>query len=96
MSLVGPRPLPIDDVKNESWLSNIPEHEQQKYRDWLRDRLTVMPGVTGLWQISGKSDSDLDNWVEQDYKYLNTHSAFIDFKILVLTPFLILKNKKKS
>lgn len=72
MSLVGPRPLPLRDVSrfNESWL--------------LR-RFCVTPGITGLWQINGRSNTDFDRWIEQDLKYINEWSLMLDLKILVKT-----------
>jgi lipopolysaccharide/colanic/teichoic acid biosynthesis glycosyltransferase len=71
MSFVGPRPpLP---------------HEVEKYEDWQLERLSVMPGITCLWQISGRSNLSFDEWVELDLKYINSRSLWLDITILLKT-----------
>jgi exopolysaccharide biosynthesis polyprenyl glycosylphosphotransferase len=72
MSLVGPRPLPVRDYN----LFNL---------DWHRRRFSVRPGITCLWQISGRSDLDFDEWMELDMKYIDSWSLSLDFKILLRT-----------
>ena len=73
MSLVGPRPLPIYEVENF-------ENPAQ------RRRLSVKPGITCLWQISGRSDiRDFATWVKLDLEYIDNWSIWLDFKILLLT-----------
>ena len=69
MSLVGPRPLPNRDVTrfNESWLMR---------------RFSVKPGLTCLWQINGRSNTDFDTWIALDLKYIDEWSFLLDFKIL--------------
>ena len=71
MSLVGPRPLPQRDF----------EHLE----DWHRKRYLVLPGVTGLWQVSGRSELDFDDLVRLDFLYLERWSVFLDLTILVKT-----------
>jgi lipopolysaccharide/colanic/teichoic acid biosynthesis glycosyltransferase len=71
MSLVGPRPHPFDDVEG--------------YADWHFRRLSVKPGVTGLWQISARSDPDFDTWVRLDLEYIDTWSLGLDLRILLGT-----------
>jgi lipopolysaccharide/colanic/teichoic acid biosynthesis glycosyltransferase len=71
MSLVGPRPHPFDDVAG--------------YADWHFRRLSVKPGVTGLWQISARSDPDFDTWVRLDLEYIDNWSLALDLRILVGT-----------
>lgn len=71
MSLVGPRP-PIPE-----------EVSQYSMRDL--QRLAVKPGITGLWQVSGRSDIDFDTWVEMDLRYIETWSLALDLKLLLLT-----------
>ena len=72
MSLVGPRPP-------------TPE-ELVRYQEWHRRRLSMKPGVTGLWQVSGRSDIlDFDEWMELDLAYIDTWSLGLDLKILVRT-----------
>jgi lipopolysaccharide/colanic/teichoic acid biosynthesis glycosyltransferase len=71
MSLVGPRPHPFDDVAG--------------YAEWHHRRLSVKPGITGLWQIRGRRDPDFDKWVEYDLEYVDRWSLALDFKIMLLT-----------
>jgi lipopolysaccharide/colanic/teichoic acid biosynthesis glycosyltransferase len=73
MSLVGPRP-PIP-------------YEYACYNTWHRRRLlTVKPGITGLWQVRGRSRVSFDEMVRLDLKYAETWSVWLDLKILCLTP----------
>ena len=70
MSLVGPRPLPVDEVKRFNDLAH-------------RRRLSVKPGLTCLWQISGRSNvSDFRDWVRLDLEYIDNWSLWLDFSIL--------------
>lgn len=71
MSLVGPRPLPQDEIEKQSW-------DQRR-------RLSVKPGMTGLWQVSGRSDLKFQEWVDLDLQYIDTWSIVQDFVILVKT-----------
>jgi exopolysaccharide biosynthesis polyprenyl glycosylphosphotransferase len=71
MSLVGPRPLP--------------ERDYERLEDWHKKRYLVMPGITGLWQVSGRSDLDFDDLVRLDFLYLERWSVFLDLSILVKT-----------
>jgi len=71
MSLVGPRPP-------------IPQ-EVEHYEPWQRRRLAMKPGITCLWQISGRSDLDFATWMELDLAYIDHWSLWLDLKILVLT-----------
>jgi lipopolysaccharide/colanic/teichoic acid biosynthesis glycosyltransferase len=72
MSLVGPRPLPLRDVS--------------RFEDsWLLRRFSIRPGLTCLWQISGRSNTSFDDWIKQDLSYIDNWSIFLDLKILVLT-----------
>jgi lipopolysaccharide/colanic/teichoic acid biosynthesis glycosyltransferase len=72
MSLVGPRPLPLRDV------SRLEEA-------WLMRRFCVVPGLTCLWQINGRSNTSFDKWVEQDMKYIENWSLMLDLHILAKT-----------
>jgi exopolysaccharide biosynthesis polyprenyl glycosylphosphotransferase len=70
MSLVGPRPLPVDEVKRFNDLAH-------------RRRLSVKPGITCLWQISGRNNvSDFKEWVRLDLEYIDNWSLWLDVKIL--------------
>jgi exopolysaccharide biosynthesis polyprenyl glycosylphosphotransferase len=71
MSLVGPRPLP--------------ERDYQRLDDWHRKRYLVLPGMTGLWQVSGRSELDFDELVRLDFLYLERWSVFLDLSILLKT-----------
>jgi exopolysaccharide biosynthesis polyprenyl glycosylphosphotransferase len=71
MSLVGPRPLPLRDY--------------EQLEDWHRKRYNVLPGVTGLWQISGRSNLGFDDLVRLDFYYLENWSLWMDIAILVKT-----------
>ncbi|MDD2336187.1 MAG: sugar transferase [Geobacteraceae bacterium] len=80
MSLVGPRPA-------------IP-YEFDNYNVWHRYRLLqVKPGITGLWQVTGRSATTFDEMVRLDLKYINEWSLWLDFKILLLTPWAVVKGK---
>jgi lipopolysaccharide/colanic/teichoic acid biosynthesis glycosyltransferase len=71
MSLVGPRPLP--------------ERDYEMLDDWHRKRYLVLPGVTGLWQVSGRSELDFDDLVHLDFIYLESWSLALDLTILLKT-----------
>lgn len=71
MSLVGPRPLP--------------ERDYAMLEDWHRKRYLVLPGITGLWQVSGRSELDFDDLVHLDFLYLERWSLALDLTILLKT-----------
>jgi len=71
MSLVGPRPLP--------------ERDYAMLEDWHRKRYLVLPGITGLWQVSGRSELDFDDLVHLDFLYLEHWSLALDLTILLKT-----------
>jgi exopolysaccharide biosynthesis polyprenyl glycosylphosphotransferase len=71
MSLVGPRPLP--------------QRDYDRLEDWHRKRYLVLPGITGLWQVSGRSELDFDELVRLDFLYLERWSVFLDLSILLKT-----------
>ena len=71
MSLVGPRPLVVD--------------EDQRVQGWHRRRLHLMPGMTGVWQIAGSARVPLDEMVAMDYLYIVNWSLWSDVKILLRT-----------
>jgi exopolysaccharide biosynthesis polyprenyl glycosylphosphotransferase len=79
MSLVGPRPP-------------LPE-EVSRYEPWQRRRLSMSPGLTCLWQVSGRNDLDFDRWMELDLKYIDTWSPMLDLKILLKTVPAVLSGK---
>jgi len=71
MSLVGPRPLPIRDFN--------------RLDEWHRKRYLVLPGITGLWQVSGRAELDFDDLVRLDFLYLERWSILLDLVILLKT-----------
>jgi lipopolysaccharide/colanic/teichoic acid biosynthesis glycosyltransferase len=71
MSIVGPRPAPPREV--------------EKYSIWHRRRLSMRPGLTGLWQVSARSEADFDRRVELDLDYIDRWSLWMDVKILLRT-----------
>jgi exopolysaccharide biosynthesis polyprenyl glycosylphosphotransferase len=71
MSLVGPRPLPMRDF--------------DRLEEWHKKRYLVLPGITGLWQVSGRSELDFDDLVRLDFLYLERWSIFLDLRILLRT-----------
>jgi len=71
MSLVGPRaPLP---------------QEVKEYTRWQRRRLSVKPGITCLWQVSGRNEINFHEWMKLDLHYIDNWSLLLDFKILLRT-----------
>jgi exopolysaccharide biosynthesis polyprenyl glycosylphosphotransferase len=75
MSLVGPRPLPIRDY--------------ERLEEWHRRRYLVLPGMTGLWQVAGRSDLSFDDLVRLDFYYLENWSIWLDVSILLKTPLAV-------
>ena len=82
MSLVGPRPP-------------IPE-EVAKYQRWQRRRLAMKPGLTCLWQVSGRNNLDFDRWMQLDLEYIDSWTPMLDFKILLKTIPAVLSGKGAS
>lgn len=72
MSIVGPRPLPVRDVSRF--------HEARLMR-----RFSVRPGITCLWQVTGRSNTDFDQWVQLDLDYIDNWSLSLDAHILIRT-----------
>ena len=79
MSLVGPRPLPV--------------HEVARFRAWHLRRLAVMPGLTCLWQVSGRSELAFDDWMRMDIWYVRHQSLWTDCKLLLRTPWSVLSGR---
>lgn len=77
MSLVGPRP--------------VTEQEINRYGEYIKFYKAVRPGITGLWQVSGRSNTDYDQRVELDTFYVQNWSLFLDFKILIKTIIVVIK-----
>jgi exopolysaccharide biosynthesis polyprenyl glycosylphosphotransferase len=71
MSLVGPRP-PLPS-------------EVQEYQPWQRRKLSMKPGLTCIWQVSGRNKVSFKEWMKMDLEYIDRWSLFLDFKLLALT-----------
>jgi lipopolysaccharide/colanic/teichoic acid biosynthesis glycosyltransferase len=82
MSLVGPRP-PIPD-------------EVARYERWQRRRLAMKPGLTGLWQVSGRNEVDFERWMALDLQYIDNWSPWLDLKILARTVPVVLSGRGAS
>jgi undecaprenyl-phosphate galactose phosphotransferase len=79
MSLVGPRPC-------------LP-YEYEVYDDWHKRRIGVRPGCTGLWQVTGRSETSYDDMVVLDIYYLQNISPWFDLQLLLKTIPVIIKGK---
>jgi exopolysaccharide biosynthesis polyprenyl glycosylphosphotransferase len=71
MSLVGPRPPLPQEVAG--------------YDLWHRRRLSMKPGITGLWQIEGRREPEFDRWVQKDLEYIDRWSTWLDIRIMLRT-----------
>ncbi|WP_238942622.1 sugar transferase [Planococcus beigongshangi] len=79
MSLVGPRPALPDEV--------------DKYTDFERRRIAVVPGLTCYWQVSGRSNIGFDEWVKLDLKYIKERNTLVDLKLICRTVFVLFGSK---
>lgn len=82
MSWIGPRPC-------------IP-YELEKYQPWHYERFNSLPGLTGWWQVKGKNRTTFDEMVRLDIEYTQRRSLFLDFYILLRTPFVIIRQVFES
>jgi exopolysaccharide biosynthesis polyprenyl glycosylphosphotransferase len=83
MSLVGPRPMSLRDVKRFD-------------AGWLMRRFSVYPGITGLWQVSGRSDLPFDDWIQLDLRYIDEWSLALDVRIMARTLPAVLSGRGAS
>jgi lipopolysaccharide/colanic/teichoic acid biosynthesis glycosyltransferase len=75
MSIVGPRPpLPV---------------EIEMYEAWQRRRLSLKPGITCVWQVSGRNKISFERWMQMDLEYIDNWSLILDIKILLKTLFVV-------
>jgi len=79
MGFVGPRPPLPEEVK--------------QYEGWQRRRLSMKPGITGLWQVSGRNEIDFQDWIKLDLEYIDNWSLWLDFKIILKTVPAVLSGK---
>lgn len=82
MSIVGPRPC-------------IP-YEKEKYLRWHHQRFDMLPGMTGLWQVSGKNALTFKQMIRLDIRYSRKMSLWMDMKIILKTPFAILRQVRDA
>jgi exopolysaccharide biosynthesis polyprenyl glycosylphosphotransferase len=82
MSLVGPRP-PLPS-------------EVAQYQPWQRRRLSVKPGITGPWQVSGRNEISFDEWMRMDLEYIDNWSIWLDLRIIFMTIPVVLIHKGAS
>jgi lipopolysaccharide/colanic/teichoic acid biosynthesis glycosyltransferase len=86
MSIVGPRPYHSDEI----------EEQQKRYpgtEKFVIETQTVKPGITGFWQVTGRSSVNFDKRIEMDADYAHKKSILLDFLILLKTPFAMLSGK---
>ena len=81
MSLVGPRPC-------------VP-YEYEEYRPWQKERIKGLPGLTGLWQVSGKNKTTFDEMIHLDISYLRSKSIWLDLGIMLKTAPALLQQVKE-
>lgn len=79
MSLVGPRP-------------SLPK-EVEQFDSWMFKRLTVRPGLTCYWQVSGRNNIDFEDWMKLDVKYVEERNLWIDIKLIFKTVFVLFGDK---
>ena len=79
MSLVGPRPCTTYEFEN--------------YQEWHKKRTVVRPGITGIWQVTGRSEVAFEDMILLDLYYVYNRSVLLDFQILYETAFVVLKQK---
>ncbi len=75
MSLVGPRP-------------SLPK-EVASFKPWMLERLDVKPGLTCIWQVSGRNDIEFEDWMKLDIKYVKERSTGLDIKLIMKTFFVL-------
>ena len=86
MSLVGPRPYYPDELTEQ----------QRKYpmtRELVKEVLSAKPGITGHWQVSGRSEVNFDKRIKMDADYVRKRSILMDFSILAKSPWAMISGK---
>lgn len=82
MSLVGPRPSLPKEVK--------------EFEPWMLERLEVKPGLTCIWQVSGRNNIDFEDWMKLDIKYVRERSTTLDIKLIIKTVFVLFGDSNAS
>jgi exopolysaccharide biosynthesis polyprenyl glycosylphosphotransferase len=85
MSLIGPRPLPAGDLE--------PDGMSRAFAFWAEQRAMVKPGMTGLWQIKGRSDLGFSEMMDLDIAYVQDWSMWLDVRILLATPAAVITGR---
>ena len=80
MSFIGPRPVTKEEIKTH-------------YKEDAKNCFSVKPGITGLWQVSGRSDTDYETRIRLDKYYVTNWSLWLDFKILARTFYVVIFRK---
>jgi lipopolysaccharide/colanic/teichoic acid biosynthesis glycosyltransferase len=86
MSLVGPRPCFVEELEEQK--KRFPECEK-----YIKEMLKVKPGITGYWQVSGRSEVNFDKRVEMDAYYARKRSLFFDLLIILKTPYAMISGR---
>jgi len=86
MSIVGPRPMYKDELER-----HLKDNSQDER--YLKDILSVKPGITGLWQVSGRNEIPFGKRLKMDSKYAQEQNFLLDVKILLKTPYVVLTRK---
>ena len=79
MALVGPRP--------------VPPYELDDYPPEFYKRLAVKPGMTGLWQVSGRSKLDYHEMIDLDIEYVENRTIWLDLMIVLKTPWVVISSR---
>lgn len=86
MSIVGPRPYLVEEIAEQQ--KKFPGTEA-----YVKEMQTVRPGITGFWQVSGRSEVSFDKRIEMDAYYARKRSIILDFLILLKTPWAMISGK---
>ncbi len=86
MSIVGPRPMYGMEI--EEHLKKYPKDLEK-----IEEIFTVRPGITGIWQVSGRNDIIFKNRVQMEYEYSKNYNILLDLKIFLLTPYVVFTRK---
>lgn len=86
MSIVGPRAYYPDELVNQ-------QNKYPQTKDLVKIVLSARPGITGLWQVSGRSEINFDKRIKMDAQYVRKQSILYDIIILLKTPFIMLTGK---
>jgi len=95
MSLAGPRPLPEEDFARLVDPERMPPRECARRLEWTSRRQTVLPGVSGLWQITRNDEADFENWIVSDLAYLDRRCFALDAFIVFFTPWAVLRGRTR-